>query len=105
MEKRSAKLEAKLGEIELRLAEAVSLNTARAEELADLKVALEACENKWYNEGFADAKNSIKLIIQEARKLTFEEGWLAALQALGVPEDFPLRNPNQIPFLVLSITA
>ena len=31
--------------------------------------------------------------------LAFEEGWLAALQAIGVPEDSPLRNPNQIPFL------
>ena len=105
VEKRSAKLEAKLGEIELRLAEAVSLNTARAEELADLKVALEACENKWYNEGFADAENSVETVIREARKLAFEEGWLAALQALGVPEDSPLRNPNQIPFPGPSLVA
>jgi len=44
--------------------------------LANLKVALEACKNKWYNEGFVDAKNSVEPIIQEARKLTFEEGWL-----------------------------
>ena len=34
----------------------------------------------------------------EAWKLGFEEGWLATLQALGVPEDSPLRNPGQIPF-------
>jgi len=54
-EKRSSKLEARLGETELKLAEAVSLNTAQVKELADLKVALEACANKWYNEGFADA--------------------------------------------------
>lgn len=50
-EKKSSKLEAKLGEVELKLAEAASLNTAQAEEMADLKVALEACENKWYNKG------------------------------------------------------
>ena len=46
--------------------------------MVDLKVALEACENKWYNKGFADAENFVELVIQEARKLAFEEGWLAA---------------------------
>ena len=54
----SSKLEAMLGETKLRLAEAASLNTVQAEELADLKAALEACENKWYNEGFANVENS-----------------------------------------------
>ena len=46
--------------------------------MVDLKVALEAYENKWYNKGFADAKNFAELIIQEAWKLAFEEGLLAA---------------------------
>ena len=46
MEKRSSELEAKLGETKLKLAEVASLNTARAEELADLKAALEGCESK-----------------------------------------------------------
>ena len=35
----------------------------------------------------------------QARKLGFEAWWFVALQALGVPEDFPLRDPGQIPFL------
>ena len=48
------------------MAEAQSLNTTLAEELADLKAALEACENKWYNEGFADAENSAKPIVHQA---------------------------------------
>ncbi|KAL0015053.1 hypothetical protein SO802_002122 [Lithocarpus litseifolius] len=78
-EKKSMELEARLGEIELKLAEAMSLNTAQAEKLADLKVALKACENKWYNEGFVDMKNSVEPVIEEARKLAFEDGWLAAL--------------------------
>ena len=30
---------------------------------------------------------------------------MATLQALGVPEDFPLRNPNQIPFSGPSTTT
>ena len=76
-EKRSSELKAKLGEVELNLAKATSLNTAQAKEMADLKAVLEACENKWYNEGFADAENSIGPVINEARKLAFGEGWLA----------------------------
>ena len=59
---------------------------------------MKACKNKWYNKGFTNTENSVELAIHEAQKLAFEEGWLAALQALGVPEDSPLRNPNQIPF-------
>ena len=101
-EKKSLKLETKLGETELKLVEAASLNTAQAKELVDLKAALEACENKWYNEGFTDAENSAKPIIHKAQKLAFEKGWLATLQAMRVPEDSLLRNPNQIPFTVPS---
>ena len=31
-------------------------------------------------------------------KIGFEAGWFATLQVLGVPEDPPLRDPDQIPF-------
>ena len=55
-EERFLELEVKVGETELKLEKAESFNITQAEELADLKAALEACENKWYNEGFADAK-------------------------------------------------
>ena len=97
-EKRSSELEIKLGVAEQKLAEATSLNIAREGELVNLKATLKAYENKWYNEGFADAENSVEPVILEAKKLGFEEGWLAALQALGVLEDSPLRNSGQIPF-------
>ena len=73
-EKRLVDLEAKVGEIELKLAEAKSLNIARAGELADLRAALEGCESKWYNEGFANTENSVEPVINEARKLAFKEG-------------------------------
>ena len=89
---------AKQNETDLKLAKAISLTTFNAEELADLRVALEACEQKWYNEGFADAEQSAEPVVAQARKLGFEAGWFAALQALGVPEDSPLRDPGQIPF-------
>ena len=58
----------------MKLAKAASLNRAQAKELVDLKAALEACKNKWYNEGFADVENSAEPVINEARKLAFEEG-------------------------------
>lgn len=99
-EKRSAKFLAKQNEMDLKLAEAVSLNTTQAEELADLRVALEACEEKWYNEGFTDAKNSAEPVVSQAQRLGFEAGWFVALQAMGVPEDSPLRGPSQIPFSI-----
>ena len=74
--KKSSELEAKLGETELRLAEATSLNTAQAEELVDLKVGLEACENKWYNEGFADAENSVEPVRKLESSPLRRVGWL-----------------------------
>ena len=59
-------MEVHLGGTELKLAEAQSLNTTLAEELTDLKAALEAYENKWYNEGFADAENSVEPVVRQA---------------------------------------
>ena len=96
--KRLTKMDVKLGGMELKLAKARSLNLTQTNEIADLKAALEACEEKWYNEGFADAENSVEPIVYQARRHGFGEGWMTALQAMGVPDDSPLRNPKQIPF-------
>ena len=73
-EKRFVELDTKQNEADLKLAKVVSLNVAQAEELAYLRATLEACEDKWYNEGFADAENSVEPVIKEARRLAFEEG-------------------------------
>lgn len=97
-ETKSEELELQLGGTELKLAEAQSLTTMLEGQLADSKAALEACENKWYNEGFADAENSAEPVIRQAHRLGFEEGWFAALQVLGVPEDSSLRDRSKIPF-------
>ena len=91
-ESRLAELTMKQNEMDLKLAEAASLNVALNEELADLRAALEASENKWYIEGFADAEESMELVMREARKLSFQEGWMVALHASGVPEDSHLRD-------------
>ena len=74
------------------------LESRTTDEIANLKVALEACEKKWYNKGFVDAENSVQPVIHKAQRLAFGEGWLASLQAMGDPEDSPLRNPDQTPF-------
>ena len=68
-------------------------------ELAYLRAALEDCEEKWYNEGFTVAENSVEPVVNQARKMGFEARWFVALQDLGIPEDSPLRDPGQIPFL------
>ena len=62
-------------------------------------MAFEACENKWYEEGFADVEKSAELVVHQAKLHGFGEGWLAALQAMGVPEASLLRNLGQIPYL------
>ena len=95
-ENKLVKVVTKLEGIKLKLAKAKSLNLAHVDEIADLKAALEACENKWYNEGFADVENSVEPIVHQTKSHGFRVGWLAALQAMGVPKDFPLRNPEQI---------
>ena len=103
VENKLVEVETKLGGIKLKLAKAKSLNLAHVDEIADLKAALEACENKWYNEGFANAENSVEPIVHQTRSYGFREGWLAALQAMGMPKDSPLRNPEQIPYPALPL--
>ena len=97
-EKGKAKAKNRLESVELKLAQANTLNLTQADQIADLKVALEAYENNWYDEGFADAKKSVEPVVHQARLHGFGEGWLAALQVMAVAEDSPLRDPSQIPY-------
>ena len=96
--KRLTGLTTKQNETDLKLAKAASLNVAINEELDDLQAALEACENKWYDEEFANAEEGVEPVIKEAQQLSFQGGWMAALHASEVPEDSHLRDPSQIPF-------
>ena len=79
MKKRKAEVESRLEGIELKLTKANSLNLAQADQIANLKVALEACKNKWYDEGFVDAEKSAELVVHRAQLHAFGEGWRAAL--------------------------
>lgn len=93
-EKRLTELDVNQRGPELKLVEAESLNLAQADEVADLKAALEAWEEKWYNNGFADVENFVEPIVHEAQQHGFEKGWMAALQAVELPNDSPLRLPK-----------
>ena len=64
--KRSTKLVSKQNETDLKLAKAVNLNVTLSEEVANLQAALEACENKWYDEGFADVKKGEEPVMMKA---------------------------------------
>lgn len=97
-EQKLTKMDVKLGGTELKLAEVESLNLAQVDEIADLKAALEAYEDKWYNAGFADAEGSVEPTVYQSRKHGFEKGWMATFQAMGVLVDSSLRNLEQIPF-------
>ena len=72
-------MDVKLKGTKLKLVEAESLNLAQADEITNLKAAVEACEEKWYNEGFVDAENSVEPVVHQVRHHRFGEGWLAAL--------------------------
>lgn len=96
-EKQRAEAKVKLGEVELWVADSGSIISAKDKEIAELKATLEESENKYYNMGFNDAENSVEPIMFEAWKHGFSKGWLAVM-AMGVPEDSPLRDPDQIPY-------
>ena len=72
-------MDIKLGGTKLKLVEVESLNLAQVDEIADVKVALKAYEDKWYNMGFADAEGSVEPNVYKAWKHWFKEGWMAAL--------------------------
>ena len=63
VEQKVAEIAAKLEEVELRLARAKSINSAKDKEIVKLKATLEESENKWYNVGFVDIKNSVESVV------------------------------------------
>ena len=95
---RATNLEVKLGKMKLRLIEAESIISARDREVADLKVALEESNNKFYDMGFTDDENLSEPVMFQSRRYGFYEGWMAAMNAIGVPEESLLRILEQIPY-------
>lgn len=85
----------KLEEAEVKLVEAANLVFARDKELADLKEITKTCEQVFYNMGFQGAQNSAGTIILQAWKFRFVEGWMAAVNVIGLPNTSPFRNADQ----------
>ncbi|KAL0004888.1 hypothetical protein SO802_012449 [Lithocarpus litseifolius] len=46
--------------------------------------------------GFKDAENSAKEIVFQAQKLGFAEGWMATLNAIGLPKTSLFRDVDRI---------
>ena len=79
IKKKLVEVEEKLGGVMLKLAQVESLTLTQADEIVNLKVALDAAEEKGYNQGFVDAENSVEPVVHQAWNHGFGEGWLAAL--------------------------
>ena len=47
---------------------------------------------------FNDAKNLGEPVMFENRKFGFSEKWMVVVLAMGLPEDSPFRNLDQIPY-------
>lgn len=61
--------------------------------MAKLKEAVAKSEEKFFDMGFVDVENSSKPIMVESRRYGFEDGWVAIVNALGLPKDFIFRDP------------
>ena len=51
----------------------------------------------YYNKGFRDAENSTGSVIFQAQKFEFMEGWMATMNAIGLPDTSPFKSADQIP--------
>lgn len=89
----------KLGETELKLTKAASLVFAHDKELADLKKTVKNWNQSYYNNGFKDAENSTEPVIFQAWKFRFLEGWMAAMNAISLPNTSAFRSADKIPLL------
>ena len=66
-------------------------------EIAEFKAASEVAEDKYYNIGFNDAKNSSELAMFENRKFKFGEEWMARCQQWDYWRIPPLGNLTRSP--------
>ena len=81
----------------MKLAQAKSVALACDKELTNLKKTMKRCEQMFYNMGFTDVVNSCDIVIFEAWKHRFFEGWMVAVNALNLPKSSPFKDPTQIP--------
>jgi len=92
VEQKASEAQGKLRETELKLVENASILSARDKEFTDYKGG-EKARKQTYNRGFRDAENSASPMIFQAQKFGFMEGWMAAVNAIGLPEEPSPNNP------------
>lgn len=96
-EKSAEELQAKLNEIEVKLAMVSSLVTTHEKELDDLKEIMKNCKQEFYNMRFRDTENSAGPVIFQFRNFGFMEGWMAVVNAIGLLDNSPYRDASQVP--------
>ena len=62
-----------------------------------LRDDLEEVEQKFYDEGFDDAKHSSQKLIFDSRWKGFLKGWMAIVNAFDLPSSSPFRDLSQVP--------
>ena len=91
-EQKAEDLQGKLGEAKVKLAKVFSIVSACDKELANLKETMKNYEQVFYNMGFKDAENSTVAIVFQARKFEFAKGWMAVVNAIGLPDTSPFTD-------------
>lgn len=86
-----------MGRHEIKLPEAASIVSARDKVLVNLKETMKTCEQVFYNMGFKDIENLVGAVVFQVRRFGFSKGWMAAMNAIGLPKSFALRDASQIP--------
>ena len=76
-------------ESDTKLAQALSLVTAKSAEMKTTKTQHTVVEWKFYDMGFLDAKNLVNNVVREAWLGSFTDGWVATLDLLNVPLNSP----------------
>ena len=87
-------LEGKLEESDTKLAQALSVVSARDKELEDTRKSIEQAEQKFYDAGFDDTKRSAAVVIKEAKLKGFIEGWMVVFNGISLPLTSPFRDPS-----------
>nr|POE73632.1 hypothetical protein CFP56_26991 [Quercus suber] len=91
-DKEKALKQGKLGEVETKLTQAVSIVSTHDKELTNVKETMKTCEQVFYNMGFTGTENSFGAVIFQARRFRFLEGWLATVNAIGLPKSSTFRD-------------
>ena len=58
---------------------------------------MKTCEQAFYNMGFTGVENSSSVVVFQAWRFRFLEGWLAAVNAIDLPKSSMFRDLDQIP--------